>query len=148
MNCYPKTMLHIISINQTTGAVLNLSTKMTIMLFTFQIRCPFHLCPVQSINYLINPLLHPHSLDLNFQNTGRFLPLWNQIDRQSTFETISPSLDCGNQLDQHPSRQFSSSWTKVYKQHRYCSPCYLQSRQTTMSSKAEQSESHSLKSID
>ena len=36
-----------------------------------------------------------------------------------------PSLNCGNQLDQHPWRRFSSSWTTECTQHRRCSPCCL-----------------------
>lgn len=110
------------------------------ILFTFQIRCPFHLCPVQSINYLINPLLHPNSSNLNSQNTERFISLKPKRQARNILNQSSPSQDCKNQLDQHPLRQISSNWTKVCKQHQYCSPCYLQSTQTTMSIKDKQTE--------
>lgn len=45
----------------------------------------------------------------------KFLERWRSL----------PSLNCGNQLDQHPWRQFSSSWTMECTQHQRYSPCCL-----------------------
>lgn len=45
-------------------------------------------------------------------------------------QRMLPFLNCGNQLDPHPWKQFSSNWTMKCRQHQYYSPCCLPYNQT------------------